>query len=201
MRTYPRTWLRPTRALARDLDALLTNIRRNARKGIQLGAGHNLIPGLVNCDLFNPAADVKADACDLHIFADGEVDLLETHHMIEHLSLEATDRALREWYRVLAPNGLLVITFPDFTAIARRWLRYAWTYWFRPRPARIDYLVKMIVGSQENDGMYHRNVFDRHRMRRLLAAHGFRIEFTAIPYPRRPTPSRLVVAAKTAGGG
>jgi predicted SAM-dependent methyltransferase len=139
---------------------------------------------------------VHLDATNLAPFGDGAIDLIECHHMIEHLSFRDTERALREWSRVVKSGGLLILTFPDLAAIARAYLKYSALYRLLPRPARIDHLVSMLVGSQEHEGMFHRNAFDRGRITRLLGSHGFAVEFTYCRYPRRATPSRLVIARR-----
>lgn len=60
-------------------------------------------------DLFDPAADVQADLCDLP-FGDGEFDLLLSSHVLEHLP---DDRpALTELARVLRRGGRAVIMVP-----------------------------------------------------------------------------------------
>ena len=195
--TYPHTKLRSRRQVINDIDTLLKNLRKQANKGLHLGAGSSKIPDLINCDLYNSDADVKADATNLEIFDDGSIDLIESHHMIEHLSFADTDIALAEWNRVLSNSGLLVLTYPDITAISVKWLKYSLVYPLYSRPKRLDYIVEMLVGSQEHEGMFHKNVFDIRRMSRILLKHGFKVEFTYCRYPRRPTPSRLVVARKT----
>lgn len=194
---YPNTKLRLPSRVVKDVDALLLKLRTKANKGLHIGAGSTKIPGLINCDLFNPDADLKADASNLDMFDDGSVDLIESHHMIEHLSFADTDSALIEWHRVLRNNGLLILTFPDITAISVEWIKYSLVYPLFPRPKHLDYIVKMLVGSQEHEGMFHKNAFDIRRMSRMLLTHGFHVEFTYCRYPRRPTPSRLVVARKT----
>ena len=194
---YPRTKLRVGRRIIGDIDTLLVNLRKRANKGLHIGAGSNKIPDLINCDLYNPNADLQADATNLTMFDDGSVDLIESHHMIEHLSFKETDLALTEWYRVLRQGGLLVLTFPDITAISVNWIIYSFVYPMFPRPEHLDYIVKMLVGSQEHQGMFHKNAFDYRRMSRILSKHGFTVEFTYCRYPRRPTPSRLVVARKS----
>jgi len=193
---FPRTKLRLRRRLLDDIHSLLQEIRKEAGKGLHLGAGSSKIPGLINCDLFNPDADIKADATNLIMFEDDSIDLIESHHMIEHLSFTDLDNALIEWHRVLRDDGLLVITFPDITYVSMQWFMYSIIYPVFPRPEKLDYIAKMFVGSQEHDGMFHKNAFDLRRMRRILSRHGFNIEFSYCRYPRRPTPSRLVVARK-----
>jgi len=187
---------RAAKRIAKDIDALLLTLRKKAIKGLHLGAGSSKIPGLINCDLYNPDADVKADATNLEMFDDGTIDLIESHHMIEHLSFADTELALTEWHRVLREGGLLVLTFPDITSISVKWIKYSLVYPLLPRPDKLDYIVKMLVGSQDHEGMFHKNAFDIRRMSRLLSKHGFDVEFTYCRYPRRPTPTRLVIARK-----
>ncbi len=56
------------------------------------------------------APDVVADAQSLP-FADGSLDFVIASHVLEHMPL--TLATLREWYRVLAPGGALVLKIPD----------------------------------------------------------------------------------------
>jgi len=194
---YPRTFFRFRKYVNADIDKLLAEFRNSITKGLHLGAGSSKLPGLLNCDLFNPEADLKVDATNLDIFDDESVDLIESHHMIEHLSFAETERALSEWRRVLRPGGLLVITCPDILKICLQWFKYSSLYPLFPCPEKIDYMAKTLVGSQEREGEFHKNAFDIRRMSRLLSKYGFNIEFTFSPYPLRPTPSMLVIARKT----
>lgn len=194
--TYPHTGFRFSRQVNADIRLFLEDIRKHSNKGLHLGAGGSKIPGLINCDLFNPEADIKVDSTNLEMFDNESIDLIESNHMIEHLSFEDTERALEEWYRVLCVNGLLVLTFPDILKICQNWLKYTYLYRLFPRPEKLDYMVKMLVGSQEHEGMFHRNAFDSRRISRILSKHGFNVEFTFSPYPIRPTPSLLVIARK-----
>jgi predicted SAM-dependent methyltransferase len=180
----------------RDLDRLLAGMRRGVRLGLHLGAGGERIEGLVNCDAFDPRAERRVDARDLREFADGSVDWIENHHMLEHLSFADAERAVAEWARALRPGGVLVVTCPDLGALCRRWIRQVRWERFRRRPDRLAYTLRMFCGSQENEGMFHRSAYDRKRLEELLARHGIRTEFAYTPYPRRPTPSLLVIARR-----
>ena len=193
---YPRTIWRSSKALEPVIDRLLVDLRKNIGKGLHLGAGASKLPGLINCDLYNPQADMKADATNLEMFTDNSIDLIESHHMIEHLSFADTEKALKEWQRVLRPGGLLIITFPDITRICLRWLKYIIIYPIKPRPEKLARIVQMIVGSQEHAGMFHKSAYNIILMRRLLLKYGFRVEFSYAPYPRRTTPSLLVISRK-----
>jgi len=193
---YPRTIWRLRKQITADINKLLVDIRQHVNKGIHLGAGSSKIPGLINCDLYNPEADIKADATNLSMFDDGTIDLIESHHMIEHLSFQDTDCTLKEWNRALCKRGLIILTFPDISVISFKYVKYSLLYPMFPQPEKLDYIVKMLVGSQEHAGMFHKNAFDIRRMSRILSKHGFDVEFTYQPFPKRTTPSRLVIARK-----
>jgi predicted SAM-dependent methyltransferase len=194
--SYPRTRFKFRKQVNAEIDTLLVGLRKQLNKGLHLGAGAKTIPGLVNCDLYNPAADLKLDATNLSTIEDCTVDWIESHHMIEHLSFADTERALAEWHRVLSNRGMLILTCPDILKISINWVIGSCLYSLSQNPAKLDYMVKMLVGSQEHDGMFHRNAFDYRRMSRVLSTHGFNVEFSYSPYPLRPTPSLLVIARK-----
>jgi predicted SAM-dependent methyltransferase len=179
----------------RDIDRWLASARSRLRLGLHLGSGETRLDGLVNCDLYNPAADRKVDATDLRDFETGSVDLVEHHHLIEHLDFAQADRGLCEWARVLSPGGLLVVTCPDLLRVSLLYLRLRAVHAFRTRGPELEYVMKMLVGSQEHPGMYHKSHYDAERLRRLLPECGFEIMFT-YPYPRRLTPSLLVIARR-----
>ena len=192
----PKTRFRRSVHVRRDINTSLAELRRAASLGLHLGAGSTRIEGLINCDLFDTHADQKIDARNLRGIQSNSVDLIEHHHMIEHLSFAEVEQALSEWYRVLRPAGYLLFTCPDIRAIAHLYLRYALFKDLKSREQKIDYAIRMFVGSQEHEGMYHKNHFDAERVRRLLPRYGFRVVFTYTPFPKRPTPSLFVVARK-----
>lgn len=193
---YPRTFLKSKRAATRSIDSFLDELRLDSQRGLHLGSGRRKLAGMINCDLFDPAADMRVDARDLGRFSDGSVDLIESHHMIEHLSLEDVDKAMAEWSRVIAEGGHLVVSCPDITRISLSWLKYYLLYPVYPRKGKLDYIKKMFVGSQENEGMFHRSVFSVRSMRNILKRHGFEPEFIHAPYSNRPTPTLIVIAKR-----
>jgi len=233
-----------------DIEKTLVQIRQTASLGLHLGAGTKKIPGLINCDLFDKTADRQIDSTDLGEFENCSVDLIETHHMIEHLSFDEADKAFKEWVRVLKKGGYLIITCPNMSGIAFHWLKVtilcwfthiyelvgepgkklfssllikAWyifrrdvlrhmpessttgaishqeaslPLWLRSCSEQHSYALKMIYGSQEHDGMFHKSGYDRFRVKQLLTRYSFTIEFFHTPYPLRSTPSLLVIARK-----
>lgn len=76
---------------------------------LNLGCGDVRWPGWLNIDL--DQGDQCADLRALP-FADGSVSAVAAIHVIEHFhAWEAVD-LLREWHRVLAPGGRLIIELP-----------------------------------------------------------------------------------------
>ncbi|MEL6376928.1 MAG: methyltransferase domain-containing protein [Pseudomonadota bacterium] len=193
---YPRSRFIRGQTLHRQLDALVVNIRGHAQLGLHLGAGQTRIEELINCDLFDPAADRKIDATDLSEFEDNSVDYIEHHHMLEHLSLEDAPNALQEWYRVLKPGGFLVISCPDLRKVMWSYLKTSLKHWLQDHSDSLAYHIKMVVGSQENAGMYHKSHYDSRIMREFIEAGGLKVDFMCSGYPSRGTPSLFTIARK-----
>lgn len=62
--------------------------------------------------------DIVASLTDMSALADGAVDAIFSSHNIEHLHPYETPIALREFRRVLKPDGFAVITCPDLQSVA-----------------------------------------------------------------------------------
>ena len=62
--------------------------------------------------------DVVASITDLSPLADGSVDAVFSSHNIEHLYPHEVGQALREFRRVLSPEGIAIITCPDLQEVA-----------------------------------------------------------------------------------
>jgi len=63
--------------------------------------------------------DVIATLTDMTVVADASVDAVWSSHNIEHLYAHEVPQALREFRRVLKPEGFLLITLPDLQAVAK----------------------------------------------------------------------------------
>jgi predicted SAM-dependent methyltransferase len=172
---------------------MLTRLRESAVV-LHLGAGGKRVPGAINCDLYDPAADRQLDATRLTDVPSGSVDIIEHHHLIEHLSAADLGPALAEWARVLKTGGLLIVSAPDLEGVLTRWLAMS-------ELERWDYGIKMIYGSQEHEGMFHRNGFTPKRLAAVLESAGFVAEWSYRGYPRRPTPSFILIARKAPDAG
>lgn len=81
-------------------------------KGLDVGCGNDKIsPDAIGVDTLPlPWVNFLLDARDLYIFKSGEFDYLFSAHVLEDLE-DPTD-TLREWWRVLKPQGFLILYLP-----------------------------------------------------------------------------------------
>jgi len=91
---------------------------------IQVGAGGVDLPGFVNVEPRSfGTRSRRGHAADLRFAEDGSVTELFNNAVFEHLYLGQQVGAIREWARVLAPDGVIVsLGIPDFATIARLYL-------------------------------------------------------------------------------
>lgn len=100
-----------------------------ARTLLHVGCGRNDIrattPGFndgtwdeIRLDIDEGAhPDVVASMTDLSVLEDGSMDAVYSSHNLEHLYPHEVPVALREFLRVLAPDGFCVLTCPDLRAV------------------------------------------------------------------------------------
>jgi len=112
-------------------------------------------------DAFCPA-DVNAEMWDLP-FADGAITEIWSSHALEHVATDRVGPTLAEWFRVLAPGGLLTLQVPDLDHACRYWLEHQGDPW----------ALAILFGGQHHPGDFHRTGFSRGTLERELAAAGF----------------------------
>ena len=172
----------------RKAQRMIRKIKRESRIKINLGCGDDFLKGYLNCDRYNNCADISLDMHELP-FLDESIDLIETHHALEHLPMEKADKAISECYRVLKHKGHLIISVPNLEECLKLLLR-------KSSKNKLDHIIKMIYGSQENEGMFHRCGFTPQILSQLLELTGFKILLLKDGIPKRPTPSFLCIAGK-----
>ncbi len=140
---------------------------RGPRK-LHLGCGKKFIPGFFHVDVLPaPHVDLVSRVETLPSIADNSVDLIYAAHLLEHFSRKAYRAVLLEWFRVLAPEGVLRLAVPDFAACAK-------LYHEQGLKDGLTGLVGLIVGGQRDEYDYHKMVFDEPLLTRELRAVGFR---------------------------
>lgn len=115
---------------------------------LNLGCFDKKLPGFTNIDIrpeCNP--DVIDNAFTLETIKDDSVDLIYCCHMLEHLSYEESQQALKVWYKKLKKGGILRLAVPNLEKACSLYLL-----------TRNKNLIKsMFWGSQRHEFDYHKN--------------------------------------------
>jgi len=112
--------------------------------------------------------DFIGDASDLSQFKDESIQNIYASHVMEHLSFQEITPCLREWYRVLSPDGRLMISVPDLTVLCTL---------FASGECSADerlLITKMMMGSQKDPHDFHRSIFDMGLLCHFLDEAGFK---------------------------
>ena len=171
--------------------AQVKRIQESSEKRIHLGCGPHRWLGYINVDRFSSVADVCDDICELGSFADDTIDLIESHHALEHLSFSESEQAIGRWSEKLKLGGYVIVSVPDIDECVRLWSA-------TPESQRWGdgSISRMFFGSQEHPGMFHRSGFTVRRLAQLFETNSLNPKFVLLNYPHRPTPSFLIVAER-----
>jgi SAM-dependent methyltransferase len=83
-------------------------------KKLEIGPGSKRQPGFTTFDIDGKAdADLRGDAADKLPWPDNTFEIVFASHILEHIPWYYSERALREWVRVLRPSGRLEVWVPD----------------------------------------------------------------------------------------
>lgn len=128
---------------------------------LHLGCGSKHFDGYVNVDLWiSEATDVICDVSKLP-WPDNSAEVIESYHVIEHISHTKILNTLKEWYRVLKPGGHLVIECPHFDEEIKEYL------------AGNEERLLNIFGRQRFAGDTHLYGYNPERLIRYLQETGF----------------------------
>lgn len=128
---------------------------------LHLGCGSKHLGGYVNIDWRKTkATDFVCDIKKLP-YPNNSISRIESYHVIEHLPRHVLLRTLREWYRLLVLGGKLVVEYPSFDKIVKRYLNGD------------EKQLDGIFGLQRFEGDYHLFGYNFKRLRRILEKSGF----------------------------
>ena len=75
---------------------------------LHLGCGKRFIPGFIHIDVIDyPHVDHVTSIDNLSIIDDNSIELIYNCHILEHFKRREINNVLKEWFRVLKPDGIL----------------------------------------------------------------------------------------------
>jgi len=126
---------------------------------LHIGCGKKFLAGYRHLDVISyDHVDYECDARQLNVIGDNTVSEIYACHILEHVKRSEVLGVLKEWNRVLKPNGLLRIAVPDFFAIATEYIENR----------DLKCVQGLLFGGQTYDYNFHHVAFDFETMRGLL---------------------------------
>lgn len=147
-------------------------------KKLNLGSGNNRVDGFISVDLYDEEADVRADICELP-YPDDSVDEIVCYQVIEHVPYNKSNQMFSEMYRVLKPQGTVIVETPDIDVVCRQILEEGlqdkWIYnlvgeYHRP------WDKERYEDWEMNAASIHRNPWNWGRLRDICEPIGFTVE-------------------------
>lgn len=135
---------------------------------LHLGCGTRRFPDYIHVDgrkETNP--DIVADVFLLEGFENNKYDLVYNCHVLEHTDRAGSDKALKRWYEILKPGGILRLSVPDIAACCEWYCEHR----------DLKTLYAFFWGSQIPDRGnfdYHFHGWDEFTLRKALQHTGFR---------------------------
>lgn len=137
-------------------------------KRIHLGCGSKYLEGWYHVDaLAYEHVDHVGQVEDLSFIPDNSSELIYACHVLEHFGRKTYRAALAEWFRVLAPGGVLRLAVPDFEVAARLYLGGT-------LPRGIEDVRGLVTGGQRDQYDFHGMIFDETSLSDDLKSVGFR---------------------------
>jgi ubiquinone/menaquinone biosynthesis C-methylase UbiE len=88
---------------------------------LHLGCGKRILDGWINCDLHKAEGIQTMDIRHLP-FDDQSADEILAVHVCEHFYKHDLPKVLREWHRVLKPNGKIALELPCLDRVLQHFM-------------------------------------------------------------------------------
>jgi len=151
---------------------MLTNEAKNQfEKRINLGCGHDYKEGYINID-FNSShkVDIVSDVTWLKPLEDKTAIEIIAQDVLEHISRDQCQTALREWNRIMMIDGKLTIRVPSLIHLLNLFNRRD----FQPFEKQ-ETLIQNLFGTQHYNGDFHLNGFTKITLKSHLERAGFKV--------------------------
>jgi predicted SAM-dependent methyltransferase len=142
--------------------------------GLHLGSGNSRIEGFCNID-GNPLlqCDLVSGLEKLKLNSDS-VDIIYASHVFEHIPRAGTTAVLKEWRRVLKPEGRLYLCVPDVEALFKIYLENLPHYDTEAGRSLVDVACGIAYGGQVDRYDFHFYGYSFATLKALLESAGFK---------------------------
>jgi predicted SAM-dependent methyltransferase len=137
---------------------------------LHLGCWHRYIPGFIHVDLCDmDHIDYQSRIDHLPMFKDNSASLIYSSHSFEYFDRDEAILTLREWHRILKPNGILRLAVPDFDSLIKIYLK----------TGKIENILGPLYGQMKimtNSGqksLYHKTVYNYESLSSILLENNF----------------------------
>jgi len=127
------------------------------------GMAHNN-DGWIGVDPFSKEANLR-DYMWCLSFEDETVDMIYSSHSLEHVEKTKVMPTLKEWYRVLKQDGVVILRVPDLVWCCKHFIEYQSTGWD----------MDVIFGHQATAGEFHHTGFTEKILKDYCTNAGFLI--------------------------
>ena len=137
------------------------------RVKLHIGCGKRYLVGFKHLDLADyPHIDYRQHISDLSNFNNGSVDEIYTSHTLEYFDFSEIQQILREFYRILKPNGSVYLSVPDFKKLTQIY----------NQTNDLNTIIGPLFGkwSLNENLIYHKAVYDELIMIKFMEEIGFR---------------------------
>ena len=172
-----------------------------AGKKLNLGCGNKPYLDYINVDIFKgPIVNEIFNFTEIP-YKDESISAIHSEHSLEHVPFAKVEQALKEWYRVLAPQGELHLMMPDFEDCCRMYLTsndnrktasgHDAKWWYK----RTIYGIQVSQAGEPDEAQHHLSGYSRNEMKEILEKIGFKVNDVK-PYDGWDTPSFELRATK-----
>lgn len=177
-----------------------TKIKNKSNLKLHLGCGPIYLDDYVNIDYYNPTADLKLDITDLSYFNDSSVDEIFMNAVFEHIYNYEQIPALKEWLRILKPNGKLIIdSIPDFDTVIQAYIKSERANSPDKEIFDLEEVIRYTHGAYTRDnklGQIHKDIFTINKVKELLTTAGFKIQnIKNVTWKDEPIPCNINLIA------
>lgn len=131
---------------------------------LHIGCGKKYLSGYKHLDVIDyEHVDFVCDARNLSIIETGSVSEIYACHILEHVERGEVAEVLREWSRVLMPDGVIRVAVPNFESVVEEYLKNR----------DLNSFQGLLYGGQTYDYNFHHVAFDYVMLAAMMEEVGF----------------------------